>query len=375
MSDPLPRLASYPDHIVLEWPGGARHEFAACWLADNRAEDRHANGQRLTDVADLPARVAIRAARLRDGRVEVEFEAGLPPFERSLEWLRATRGPITGLRAELRREPWLDGAARDPRRDFAWAGAAGFAADDATRGRWLQRLARDGIAFLRDVPCVPGTIVGTCARMGEVMHTNYGTLFDVRAVPTPENLAYTDLGLGLHTDNPYRDPVPGFQALHTLVAAPDGGDSLFADGIALARHLRATDPAAFDVLAGTPVVFHYRSAEADLCAVRPLIDLDVTGEVRAVHYNSRSIAPLRLEARDAERFYAAYRAFAGLLREPRFQARMRLEAGELVVFDNHRILHGRTGFASQRYPRHLQGCYLTRDSVLSLAAMLGEATP
>jgi alpha-ketoglutarate-dependent taurine dioxygenase len=32
---------------------------------------------------------------------------------------------------------------------------------------------------------------------------------------------------------------------------------------------------------------------------------------------------------------------------------MTMRAGDLVVFDNHRILHGRTPFTG---PRHLQGC-------------------
>jgi gamma-butyrobetaine dioxygenase len=41
-----------------------------------------------------------------------------------------------------------------------------------------------------------------------------------------------------------------------------------------------------------------------------------------------------------------------------------------VVFDNQRILHGRTAFSSARQPRHLRGCYLTRDSVYSEAALL-----
>ena len=69
-------------------------------------------------------------------------------------------------------------------------------------------------------------------------------------------------------------------------------------------------------------------------------------------------------------FYAAYRRFAQLLRETRFQVRLKLGDGDLVVFDNRRTLHGRTAFSSERHPRHLQGCYLTRDSVLSRAGLL-----
>jgi len=125
-----------------------------------------------------------------------------------------------------------------------------------------------------------------------------------------------------------------------------------------------------------PVPFHYRSENADLYAERPLIQLSCRGEVTAVHYNSRSIAPLldRSPAR-ASPFYAAYRRFAALLRDARFQLKFRLAGGEIVVFDNQRILHGRTPFSSARHARHLRGCYLTRDSVYSAAALLRRAQP
>ena len=364
------QLSVANNRLWVDFGEGVTGEFAAVWLADNRAEDRHANGQRLIDIMDLPDEIALERAELADGVVRVTFKGGLPPFCRPLGWLRATLGPIGAVRPELDRHAWLEGARLDATADFAWVQHERFCADPAVRGLWLRRLARDGLAFLAGMPCVEGTIVSTCSLMGEVPHTNYGLLFDVRAVPSPENLAFTDLGLGLHTDNPYRDPVPGFQALHVLKASPDGGDSLFADGLALAEHLRHTDAEAFAVLTRTPVTFHYRAADADLCSVKPLIELGVDGLIRAVHYNNRSIAPLREGVEDTEAFYRAYRAFARLMREPRFQLRRRLEDGEMVVFDNRRTLHGRTGFTSQRHPRHLQGCYLTRDSVLSNAALL-----
>jgi alpha-ketoglutarate-dependent taurine dioxygenase len=113
----------------------------------------------------------------------------------------------------------------------------------AARREWLLRLVQQGShSCVMSRQPTPAFSRPWHLRIGRVAETNYGLVFDVRAVPQPENLAYSDVGLGLHTDNPYREPVPGFQALHTLVAAPDGGDNLFADGWALAAHLRDTDP-------------------------------------------------------------------------------------------------------------------------------------
>lgn len=363
------RLWSLPQMLGIEWADGTSSEFASIWLRDNLREDRDPHsGQRLVDIVDLPDDPRIRSAALRNGAIEVEWESesGLAVFE--LEWLHACASG-SARRTEPRR--WLEGSKLDAARDFAWAAFAAFRQDPALRAGWLGRLLQDGIAFLSGVPSIERGILDAVSLVGRIAETNYGVVYDVRSVPQPENLAYSDLGLGLHTDNPYREPVPGFQALHALIASPEGGDSLFGDGFALAEQLRADSLEDFAVLTQTAVPFLYRSADAELYAERPLIQLSCSGEVCAVHYNNRSIAPLKTRAAgDAPRFYRAYRRLAAMLRVSRFHLRIGLRDGDLVVFDNQRTLHGRTAFSSAKAPRHLRGCYLTRDSVYSQAALL-----
>jgi gamma-butyrobetaine dioxygenase len=357
--------------LIIHWSDGTYGEFASIWLRDNLPEDRDSHsGQRLIDVTDLPQEARIRSATLVEADLLIDWQGEDRSSIIKLDWLYEQCGSGAVGETALHPRPWLEGARLDAKRDFAWQSASALAKDGAARREWLQRLLQQGIAFLRDVPRIDSGILDAMAPVGRVAETNYGLVFDVRAVSQPENLAYSDLGLGLHTDNPYREPVPGFQALHTLLAAPDGGDNLFADGWALAAHLRDTDPDTFAVLTRTAVPFRYQSKQADLYAERPLIGLDCSGSIVAVHYNSRSIAPLRLPVAECRAFYAAYRRFGELLRERAFQLTTRLADGELVLFDNQRILHGRTGFASARHPRHLRGCYLTRDSVYSEAALL-----
>jgi alpha-ketoglutarate-dependent taurine dioxygenase len=372
--DPVPavrRVSATPDTLSVEWQSGAVSEFASLWLRDNLSGDRDPhNGQRLVDVTDLPADARIRAARTADGTVLIEWQGETHPARFELGWLAAQAAGVAAQRPELRRRLWLEGAELGAERDFAWLTLSAARTDRHARLAWLTRLLQDGIAFLRGVPCEERAILDAMTLVGQVAETNYGLVFDVRSVAQPVNLAYSDLGLGLHTDNPYREPVPGFQALHALCTSPDGGDSLFADGCALAEHLRVTAPEAFARLTATAVPFHYRAANAELYAERPLIQLDANGIVTAVHYNNRSIAPLALPASAVPAFYAAYRRFAALLRESRFQLRLKLAPGDLVVFDNQRTLHGRTAFTSARHPRHLQGCYLTRDSVYSGTGLL-----
>jgi len=367
----LRRLTASPDALSIEWDDGTVVTYPGIWLRDNRPEDRDPrSGQRLIDITDIPASLRIRSATATDRLLSVEWEAESVPDCFELQWLAAQAGVTDDSSAPPAAVPWLSGGTRDARRDFAWLTANEFHREPLQRLDWTTRLLEDGLAFLSDVPRTPGALLDTVAPLGRVSETNYGSVFDVRSVPSPSNLADSDRGLGLHTDNPYRDPVPGYQALHVLIASADGGDSLFADGFALAAYLRTLDSSAFDVLTQIAVPFRYGSADAELYAERPLIELSLTGTVIAVHYNNRSIAPLPVRGVDVAKFYAAYRQFAELLHEPRHQFARKLGDGELVVFDNRRILHGRTAFSSTRHARHLRGCYLTRDSVHSEWALL-----
>ena len=365
------RISAVPEALTIEWAEGGVSEFASLWLLDNRFEVRDAHsGQRLIDITDLPESPRIRSAVAGDGAVRIEWEGGSPAASFDIAWLAAHAYGRRAPAPESERQLWLEGALLDARRDFGRARLAQLRTSPRARHAWLTRLLQDGLAFLDEVPVSESTLLEVVPLIGRVLETNYGYTFDVRSVPAPENLAYSDLGLGLHTDNPYREPVPGFQALHALVVSSEGGDSLFADGFAIAEHLRASAPDAFAQLTTTAVPFHYRSGDTELHAERPLIQLSVHNEVTAVHYNNRSIAPLNLPPSEAPRFYGAYRRLATLLRDPRLQLRTRLDAGTLVVFDNQRVLHGRTAFSCARYPRHLRGCYLARDSVYSETALL-----
>ena len=135
--------------------------------------------------------------------------------------------------------------------------------------------------------------------------------------------------------------------------------------------LRSEDPAAFDVLTGTPVPFVFADSGTQLSARRPLISTDPSGRIREVRFNNRSIGTLRLPAERITAFYDAYRAFAELLLRPELQLDFRLSPGDCLIFDNTRLLHARTAFESAG-GRHLQGCYADLDGLLSSVAVLRD---
>lgn len=48
------------------------------------------------------------------------------------------------------------------------------------------------------------------------------------------------------------------------------------------------------------------------------------------------------------------------------QLSFHLTAGDVVAFNNRRVLHGRTAFDQARVSRHLEGCYVDIDETLSI---------
>jgi gamma-butyrobetaine dioxygenase len=165
--------------------------------------------------------------------------------------------------------------------------------------------------------------------------------------------------------------VPTVQLLHCLHNSAEGGDSLFVDGFRAAAALREQQPAAFATLAVTPVTFGYRAPGTWLRATRPMITLDPRGRIREIRFNSRALEPARLRPAQAAKFYAAYRAFAGVIGNPAQARAIRLAPGDCAVFDNTRVLHARTGFGAAGR-RHLQGCYADLDGIESAVAAAGE---
>jgi gamma-butyrobetaine dioxygenase len=233
--------------------------------------------------------------------------------------------------------------------------------DDHVRMDWLQQYLTGGYIIFSHVPTQPGSVLAVARVFGFPRETNFGALFDVRSMPDASDLAYTGLALDPHTDNPYRTPVPGIQLLHCLVNQTPGGLSTLVDGLAVAEALRVEDADAFDVLARLAVRFRYIDATTELVAHASIIELDLQGHFQAINYSPRlDFVPL-LQPAMLDRFFAARRSLDALLKSDRFERRFRLGEGELMMFDNRRLLHGRTRFDPSAGLRHLQGCYIDAD--------------
>lgn len=356
--------------VALRWADGSTQVWPSLWLRDNcRCPScRHpGNGQKLYEITDFaPDLQAAFAGLDAAGDLRVEWPDGhRSSYTKS--WLAAHRlDPASHAARRQQPERWDASIAADLPR-AAWPA---LLADPGIELAWLERYCALGFGLLHDLPCQSGMVASVGDRLGHVRVTNYGRLFDVKSVPHPNNLADTALGLGAHSDNPYRDPSPGIQLLHCLECEAPGGDTFLVDGFKAADLLRQEDPAGFDLLCQAPMNFRYASADAELCARQTLISLDVDGEVCAVHFNNRSADWLDAPSEIAEPWYRAYLAFAHIIKRAPLEVRFRLDPGDCVVMRNDRTLHGRSAFDPNLGRRHLQGCYIDRDGVESRRLVL-----
>ena len=194
----------------------------------------------------------------------------------------------------------------------------------------------------------PGALCKVADLFGYIRETNYGRWFEVRAEVNPTNLAYTNLGLQAHTDNPYRDPVPTLQILSCLENTVEGGESSVVDGFAVAAALQAENPEGFRLLSSYPARFEYAgSSGVRLQAKRPMIELGPDGELIAIRFNNRSLAPtVDVPFADMEAYYAAYRRFAELIEDPALRSDLQARGRAGL----HRRQHPRACMRARRFP-------------------------
>jgi alpha-ketoglutarate-dependent taurine dioxygenase len=360
-------LKCTPGELEITWQNESYSVYSSVWLRDNDPVNRDPRtGQRRVSLLDLPHILQLRAAEPEPaGHITLTWDDGKTTVF-PLSWLHAFDRSLR-ISPRPTRLPWM----RQPPEAFASCDYLEWIANPASREDLLYYVGRDGLAFLRGVPIEEDAgkaallrVVSSLSVGGEI---NENRLFDIRSVSETSNNGYISPPPPVYTDQPYRDPVPGFQLLHCLAAAGHGGESVFVDGMAVAERLRAHDADAFTTLSQIPILYRSEEDAAEFATERTMLEFDTQGEFRAIHYDDRSIAPLRLKGPRLKKYYVAYRQLAELLREPGRSVACRLQPGDLVLFDNTRILHGFSIGA-----RHLQGYHLDADGLYSALAVLSR---
>lgn len=362
------------EFVVLRWADGVELRAHGWWLRENVVADGATDPisrEGTLDPALLSDGLAVASAAVDDaGALRLRwapdgFQGALHPG-----WLRHVAQGHHGVHA------WLPGerswTAADLTAPATFSGADALSDDDTLRV-WLRAMVRDGIGRLQGLPTDGDVVLTVASRIGAQRDTNFGRVWSVKAeiLGNDDNsTANTALRLGPHTDLPTREVPPGFQFLHCLVNTCEGGWSRMTDGAAVAECLAREEPATYDALTSLRWVFFNRSREHDHRWSGPMIHRGAPGSPLTI----RAFYPVRafpdMPDADIPRAYRAARRFHQLCADPRFQIGYPLRPGDLVAFDNRRLLHARDAFSPTQGQRHLRGCYLDHDEVYSRLRVL-----
>ncbi len=357
--------------LNVAWPDGTSADFPFLWLRDNCPSGFHPDTrEREFDLTGIPLDLAVSSAQTEGDEIVLTWNEGDHVSRYDPQWLLHHR-PGIGLADPARIEPtlWRGDFSADalPR-----ASAADLMESDTILLEYLIKTKKTGLALVDGMADDGEAGMALARRIGFLRETNFGTTFEVMSKPNPNNLAYTSHALPLHTDLPNQELPPGFQFLHCLANEAEGGGSTFCDGFAIAEDLKTSDPDTFALLSETPIPFRFQDPDYDIRRHHPVIQLDAFGALQELHVNAHIAGVFDLPADKMEAYYRAYRKIMEMTRSAQYVMSTRLEGGEMVIFDNRRVLHGRSAFDPNTGFRHLRGCYVDRGEFDSRIRVLSR---
>lgn len=375
------RRSAADRHLVIEGHGSGEGRLHALWLRDacgcgscrrastnERLFDPTGLGRSLTLVSVDPLQPASA-----EEPVEISFSDG-----------HSSRFPLTDLLAAADYSTNGSSVRPDPLTEARLSSSTTLfetkvEALEHTLAELLDAVWFDGLAMVRGVEPTEAGLLSVAEQIGPVMPTNYGITWSFEAEVPPAGGPISRVesrdALRMHADLPYRANPPGVQLNLGVSAASKGGASTFVDAYTMAERVRAVDPRAWELLTTVPFTYPYRRPGVDLSGGGPMVGLGPDGRYGIVRRAPDLVGSPQVSTEDATDLYRALALWQELVDNPANQLQVRLEEGDLVIFDNHRLLHGRTAFELQPGERRcLMGCYLDMDELRNRRAILA-ATP
>ena len=353
------------DHAVeVAWRGGETTAIPHLWLRHNCDCERcvvRQTGEKRFQIFTVAADVKPARAGLEGEGCEQAMAVEWPDGHRSRFSLAAL---IPLLHRPVQRLRYWDGGFEPHRLGFVR-----FLGDDHEAATFIERFLATGAGLLTEAPTEPGTLEDLAPRLGPVREVLFERIHNVEVSPCGYNIAHTRENVPPHNDMVSYAWPPSVQALHMLANECAGGETGLVDGFRVLERLRREEPRMFDVLRTVPVPFRQFDAENETSACAPTIELDVSGALRTLRFSNQLMQRVPLHEPRLAEFYAAFRELALRLNDPAAMARLRLEAGQVLLTAGHRVLHARTPITSSGR-RHLQDAYFEHDNVRNHLALL-----
>lgn len=204
--------------------------------------------------------------------------------------------------------------------------------------------------------------------IAQPQETNFGTMWTVGLNENHKDPAYLNGPLIVHNDSTYFNESTGLQVFHMFERDinGEGGLSTLVDGFKVAEILKQENPLHFKNLTEIEIESEYIEPGFHYKCKGPVIKIDPTTkeiyQIRFNIYDRSALPPSRVNE-----FYKSYAHFLEILEKEELYWKHCLKPGTVVIYNNWRILHGRTSFTGKRV---FGGCYVSMTEFLSKARTL-----
>jgi gamma-butyrobetaine dioxygenase len=350
------------DVLSLTWSDGKISRYHALLLRENSPDDGtiHPLAREMCIApSSIPSDVGICASAVEpNGSVSVRFTddkqtAFHPGWLRGIAWFGSEPppDPVLWRGTDLPEPPTFDGQTALEHPDVFLA--------------WLEALRDYGVARLRGLPQQDGLLEEVVKRIGPIRESNFGRQYTLEIKDDPDSQAFTSDMLLQHIDLPTRETPFGLQFLYTRDNTTKGGEGIYVDAYRIAEDMRVEEPEHFQSLVSDIWEYSNRARKSDYRGCGPVVEMDEAGRITGVRYNTFLRAPLKASVDVQRRAYKAYRAFCERAQDQKNMMQFRYEPGDLLAFDNRRVLHGRAGYEAKGGTRFIEGIYSDRDELYS----------
>jgi alpha-ketoglutarate-dependent taurine dioxygenase len=374
MPTPNPRFQiaalKFGDSLLeITWQDNHRSRYPGIWLLEACNCKLCGNTEtavRHTRLTQKHLRPEFVNCRYDDSSLDIDW-GGAHGSRYDLKWLR-TMCLSPQARRERKFKPSLWGSEMVDRLPY-------FIYDEVSNSddlhqQFLESILNSGFAILRNVPAAREQTTAVTSLVGKMRLTNY-EIYELESKPNPEIVGDMAVPLAPHTDEPYRIDPPAITFFHVIAHAEDGGASTLIDSFHLVDSLKQRNPAAFGTLNRVSARFHRSLQEGRLFEYQnPIIQTDSDGDLTSVRLLDRALAPVDCTFEEVEEFYLALRELLSLSYAGDGLIEFKLHAGEMLVFNNQRLMHGRTAFNPTSSKRHIRSCHVDLDEFYSRLRIL-----
>ncbi len=228
---------------------------------------------------------------------------------------------------------------------------------------FLKKLYNYGFAVVKNCNTEMSSVEKIAKKIGYVRNSIFGGLWKFESNQDMADSAYTQDELRPHTDATYSNDAPGLQLLLCCHYKATGGESIIVDGFKIAQKIKKDTKELYDILTEIEVTGQYMGDGVFLESKRPIFKLNSNKELIQVSFNNYDRAPFRINEKKTLKFYQAIKKFDLIANNEDYQWRHILKPGELLIFNNWRVLHGRGSFKGER---KISGCYINKEDFDSI---------